>query len=106
MMSMEVRERTSSLAQEVIQISKGQLLVNLRFLDRALFELKLQEDDVFNLATNGRTLLYNARIILPERVKDSYQFKHMIETRQFHLWSPEFQDFVDLDEAKRKEEDA
>ena len=47
-----------------------------------------------------------AGIILPERVKDSFQFKHMLETKQFHLWSPEFQSFVDLDEEKRKEEEA
>lgn len=47
-----------------------------------------------------------AGIILPERVKDSFQFKHMIETKQFHLWSPELQSYVDLDEAKRKEEEA
>jgi len=46
-----------------------------------------------------------AGIILPERIKDSYQLKHMIETKQFHLWSPEFQDFIDMDEAKRKEEE-
>ena len=43
-------------------------------------------------------------MILPERVKDSYAYKHMIETRQFHLWSPKYQSFVDADEKIRKEE--
>ena len=47
-----------------------------------------------------------AGVILSERVKDSYQYKHMIETKQFHLWSPEFQSFIDMDEEKRKEEKA
>ena len=45
-----------------------------------------------------------AGVILPERVKDSYAYKHMIETRQFHLWSPKYQSFVDADEKIRKEE--
>ena len=43
-------------------------------------------------------------VILPERVRDSRAYKHMIETRQFRLWSPEFQSFVDADEQLRKEE--
>ncbi len=45
-----------------------------------------------------------AGVILPERVKDSFAYKHMIETMQFQLWSvDEFQSFVDADEAMRKE---
>lgn len=46
----------------------------------------------------------NAGVILPDRVQDSYQYKHMIETKQFHLWAPNFKKFVDLDEKKRGEE--
>ena len=42
-----------------------------------------------------------AGVILPERVHDSYQYKAMIEARRFRLWSPEFQSFVDADEAMR-----
>lgn len=44
-----------------------------------------------------------AGVLLPERVKDSFTYKHLIETTQFKLWSPEFQSFVDADEAMRKE---
>lgn len=44
-----------------------------------------------------------AGVLLPQRVRDSRQYRHLIETQQFHLWSPEFQEFVDLDERKRKE---
>ena len=44
-----------------------------------------------------------AGVILPERVSDSFAYKRMIETRQFRLWSPKFQSFVDADEALRKE---
>ena len=45
-----------------------------------------------------------AGVALPERVKDSHQFKRMLETKQFRVWGPEFQEFVDMDEAKRREE--
>lgn len=44
-----------------------------------------------------------AGVALPERVHDSYAYKHMIETKQFRLWSPDFQQFVDMDEKKRAE---
>ena len=42
-------------------------------------------------------------MILPERVKDSYQYKAIIESGRFRLWSPEFPAFVEADEAIRKE---
>ena len=45
----------------------------------------------------------HAGVILPERVKDSFAYKHMIETMQFQLWCPEFPDLVAADEEMRKE---
>ena len=42
-------------------------------------------------------------VILPERVRDSFAYKAMIESCNFHLWSPLFQGFVEADEAIRKE---
>ncbi len=63
---LEKKRRLTQLSKEVIQIAKGQLLVNLRFLDRALFELKLFETDQVNLATDGRHLIYNAKWILDQ----------------------------------------
>ena len=42
-----------------------------------------------------------AGVLLPERVHDSFQYKAMIEAHRFRLWSPEFQNFVDADEAIR-----
>ena len=72
-MKLEKKKRFAALAQEVVQLAKGQLLVNLRFLDRALFELKLFEIDEdkdetgeLNLATDGRYLLYKSRWILEQ----------------------------------------
>ena len=37
-------------------------------------------------------------------MRDSFAYKAMIERRSFHLWSPSFQEFVEADEAIRKEE--
>ncbi|MEG1989105.1 MAG: PHP domain-containing protein [Oscillibacter sp.] len=44
-----------------------------------------------------------AGIVLPRRVGDSFAYKEMIETHQFHLWSPEYQSFVDADEEIRRQ---
>lgn len=42
-----------------------------------------------------------AGIILPERVQDSVAFKGAIESRNFYLWCPQFQDVVDRDTEMR-----
>ena len=47
-----------------------------------------------------------AGLILPRRVQDSYAYKAIIESRDYHLWSPTFQSFVDADEEIRAEEAA
>ena len=44
-----------------------------------------------------------AGVILPERVKDSRAYKHMIETLQFQLWCPEFPEVLEADAEMRKE---
>lgn len=43
-------------------------------------------------------------MLLDERVHDSFAYKAMIEAGRFHLWSPEFQSFVEADEAMRRGE--
>lgn len=42
-----------------------------------------------------------AGVVFPRRIKDSFDMKHMLETMQFHLWSPEEQKYVDADEEIR-----
>lgn len=54
----------SALAQEVLGIAKAQLLVKLRFLDRALYELKPMEQPLIPLATDGFHLLYEPLSLL------------------------------------------
>ena len=43
-----------------------------------------------------------AGVILPERVRDSFQYKAMIESGNFRLWGPDFQDLNDIDEEMRQ----
>ena len=73
--------------------------------DKAL-ELCLRHPEYYRLAgsdTHRDKDEARAGVILPERVKDSYAYKAIIESGRFHLWSPEFQSFVDADEKIRKE---
>ena len=44
-----------------------------------------------------------AGVILPERVKDSRAYKHMIETLQFQPWCPDYPDILAADSEMRKE---
>ena len=52
----------------------------------------------------GRGTRHRPGVLLPEKPKDSFAYKHLIETRRFRLWSPSFQSYVDADEEMRKEE--
>ena len=54
----------SDLAREVLSLSKAQLLVSMRFLDRALFELQPEESDAMMLATDGFHLFYQPSYLL------------------------------------------
>ena len=52
------KSRAESISEEILSIAKAQLLVRMRFLDRAVFELKPEVSDVAMLATDGRHLYY------------------------------------------------
>jgi len=60
--------------------------------------LRLAGSDTHRSGDEGR-----AGVLLPHRIKDSYEMKHMLETMQYHIWCPEFQEFVDADERIRRE---
>ena len=62
--------------------------------------LRLAGSDTHRDGDEARTA-----VILPERVHDSFAYKRLIESRQFQLWSPAFQEFVEADKAMRKEEE-
>ena len=74
--------------------------------DRAL-ELARRHPEYYRLAgsdTHQSGDEARAGVILPEKPADSFAYKALIEQHRFHLWSPEFQSFVDADEEMRKEE--
>ena len=60
----EQQKRMDKLAQDVLQLSRNTLLVNLRFLDAALAQLKLLVLDTVSLATDGEYLVYAPKHIL------------------------------------------
>ena len=45
-----------------------------------------------------------AGVLLPERVRDSFAYRRMIEGRRFRLWSPVFPELAAADEALRRAE--
>ena len=54
----------SRLAQDVLKLSRNQLLVNLRFLDAALSRLEPAETEEIGFATDGRYLAYDPKQLL------------------------------------------
>lgn len=73
--------------------------------DRAL-ELARRHPEYLRLAgsdTHQSGDECRAGVLLPERVRDSFAYRRMIETGRFQLWGPEFSEFVRADEEMRKE---
>ncbi len=64
--------KISRLAKEIMTLTRNQLLVNLRFLDAALSRLELTENPQIPLATDGRLLLYDPRVILSRYREDRF----------------------------------
>jgi len=57
--------QANQLARKILLFSRDTLLVNLRFLDAAIHQLKLEQlDEVATLATDGQTLYYAPWYIL------------------------------------------
>ena len=71
-MNENTTEKLSRLAREIMTLSRNQLLVNLRFLDAALSRLELTENPQIPLATDGRLLLYDPRVILSRYREDRF----------------------------------
>lgn len=64
-MSQEESNQADLLARKILTFSRDTLLVNLRFLDAALHQLKLQQLNALDtFATDGQLLFYNTQHIL------------------------------------------
>lgn len=53
-----------SLAKDILTLSRNSLMVNFRFLDRAISRLELVSDKNVSLATDGEKLYYGPRYVL------------------------------------------
>ena len=72
---MEAKQLTKAekLAEEVLTLSRNTLLVNLRFLDAALSQFKMEPIEESSMMTDGHFLLYNPKHVLSN-------FRHQKET--------------------------
>lgn len=61
---MDNQGRIDSLAKEVLSLSRGAILLNLRFMDLAVHKLFLLPNDKYLWATDGTRLLYSPSVIL------------------------------------------
>lgn len=57
-------EQLNRLAKDVLKLDRNTLLVNLRFMDRALSQLTLVNHKDLSLATDGRYLVYDPTHVL------------------------------------------
>jgi len=60
----EKKIQAASLARDVLRLAQNSLVVNFRFLDRAVSALSLSENDNVSLATDGDSLYYSPWFIL------------------------------------------
>ena len=74
----ERNEKLNKLAKDVLILSRNTLLVNLRFLDRAISSLELYPIEKSSLMTDGQHILYN-----PEHVIGLYKLAKEIPARDY-----------------------
>ena len=67
----EIKRRLDSVAKDILNITKSRMLVNFRFLDTAIGRLDvLNEDLIFQLATNGQRLYFCSQYVIEEYQKE------------------------------------
>ena len=74
----ERNEKLNKLAKDVLILSRNTLLVNLRFLDRAISSLELYPIEKYSLMTDGQYILYN-----PEHIIGLYKLAKEIPARDY-----------------------
>ena len=79
--------KTQEIAKEIIRTSQSMLLVRMRFLDVAIFQLTPEETDsdkVRTVATNGEKFFYYPNYVLKQYVKDRDHMARMIMHSLLH----------------------
>ena len=74
----ERNEKLNKLARDVLILSRNTLLVNLRFLDRALSNLELYPIEKQGLLTDGRGIFYH-----PKTIAEHYKLAKEIPVRNY-----------------------
>lgn len=65
-MNTEEKAKLHQISESILELSRNTLLVNFRYLDRAVSNLKFLEDDNFSFETDGETLFYNCWFVLSQ----------------------------------------
>lgn len=83
-----LRQKTEKLAQEILDLSRSTLLMNLRFLDTAIYDLKPISMPQGTIYTDGQFLFYNPLYLLhcykDEQESVARSYLHMILHCIFH----------------------
>ena len=61
---MNDQERAGSIARDILALARNSLVVNFRFLDRAVSRLEFIADEKVSLATDGESIYYSPWYIL------------------------------------------
>ena len=62
----EYFNKAAELSADILSLARSRLLVNFRYLDRALSHLEFEHDDAFTMETDGETVFYSPAFILPQ----------------------------------------
>ena len=73
-------EGVRKMAREAIRLARNALLMDYRFLDRALYQLTLQEREDISFGSNGKVLYYNPLTLL----KRFRSFPEILEWQMLH----------------------
>ncbi|MCD7950400.1 MAG: hypothetical protein LUG12_09100 [Erysipelotrichaceae bacterium] len=63
-------DKINKLALKILNMGKTQILLNLRFLDKALWQLQLQSHQSNYIATDGKYLYYQSMLVLQSYQQD------------------------------------
>ena len=58
--------QASKIAKDILELSRNSLLVNFRYMDRAITNLKFEQDENFTLETDGESLFFDPWFILSQ----------------------------------------
>jgi len=79
MIEVEQNKQADKIVRDILTLARNTLLVNLRFLDMAISQLKFQQlNEIDTIATDGQFLYYNTQHIL-----SNYKIQHERSVRDY-----------------------